>query len=138
MQELYTRLKAEVEEIGIEQDYELVLKRYSKSFFGRYDTSSKRVILYVFEDKECTRMFSFEKLLCTLIHELIHCIQWNDPDYVRYKGVMHDAEFHKLYHYYSRLARARLLLKEMKTNRTLSKEDIQGVCCFDFVSCEDN
>ena len=37
MQELYHRLKTDLRNIGIREDFELELKPYSKTFYGRYD-----------------------------------------------------------------------------------------------------
>lgn len=112
MQDLEMRLRKDLSEIGLDVNFTLSLRPYSKSYFGRYDILSNTIILYVQENRKGD-MYSYEDLLLTTIHEAIHCVQWNDPEFKRVKGVMHNPEFKKLYSLYSDKAKARLLFKEM-------------------------
>lgn len=101
MQSLYHRLLRDLRDVGITVDFTLELKPYSKTYYGRYDPNTNKVVLYVYEDKDQTKLIRYKELLLTLIHEAVHCIQWHDESFVRVKGVMHDAEFHRLYKEYS-------------------------------------
>lgn len=116
MQDLYHRLKHDLRNIGIKEDFELELKPYSKTFYGRYDPNRNTVTLYVYEDSSCTRFIPYKELFLTLVHEAVHCIQWHDKSFVRVKGVMHNEEFHRLYNYYKLRAESLLSFKEVSTN----------------------
>lgn len=112
MQELETRLRNDLSKIGLDVEFTLSLRPYSKSYFGRYDINTSTVIVYV-QKTPNGEMYSYEELLLTTIHEAIHCKQWHDPKYKRVRGVMHDLEFKRLYALYSNRARARVLFKEV-------------------------
>ena len=112
LQELYHKLLSDLRRVGISIDFNLELKPYSKTYYGRYDPNSNKVTVYVYEDSACTRMQNYKDLLLTLIHESIHCIQWNSESFVRVKGVMHDVEFYRLYNLYSQKAEALLERRE--------------------------
>ena len=113
MQELYHRLKTDLRNIGIKEDFDLELTPYSKPFYGRYGPTRNTIILYVCEDSSCTRFIPYKELFLTLVHESIHCIQWHDKSFVRVKGVMHNEEFHRLYNYYKLRAESMLSFKEV-------------------------
>lgn len=113
MQELAEKIKHDLIKVGLTEHFNLVIRDYSKSYFGRYDPNTNTVILYVYKSPDKSCMFSYEELLNTAIHEVIHCKQWNDPKFKRLRGVMHDPEFKRLYCIYSNRARARCLFKEV-------------------------
>lgn len=121
MKELHHRLLSDLRRVGITVSFDLVLRPYSKTYFGRYDPNKNEVTLYVYEDKACTRETKYEELLLTLIHEAIHCIQWHDKSFVRIKGVMHNAEFYRLYGMYSDRAKSILLLKEIRNESSYKR-----------------
>lgn len=113
MGDLYVTLKRDLKKIGIKDGFELVLKPYSKSYYGRYDPNTNRVIVYVYEDSSRIHPFPYKELLLTAVHECCHYIQWNTDGFVRVRGVMHDIEFLKLYNYYSDMASALCLIREV-------------------------
>lgn len=106
------KLRNDLLKIGLDVDFTLSLKPYSKSYYGRYDVKSSTIIIYVQKTPE-GEMYSYLDILLTTIHEAIHCLQWHDPKFKRVRGVMHDLEFKRLYAVYSNRAKARLLLKEV-------------------------
>lgn len=114
LQELYHGLINDMKQVGIPIDFNLELKSFSKTYYGRYDPNSNKITVYIYEDKSCTRMYSYEEILMTCIHEAVHSIQWHDKSFVRIKGVMHDADFYRLYNMYSDKAKSILLLREVK------------------------
>ena len=120
MQELHHRLLTDLRKVGIGESFNLELRPYSKTYFGRYDPNINKVILYVYEDKSCSKYLKYEDLFMTLIHEAIHCIQWHDPSFVRRKGVMHDAEFHRLFNEYKDKAKSILLMREIRYDKFYS------------------
>ena len=122
MQELEMRLRNDLSKIGLDVDFTLSLRPYSKSYFGRYDVNTSTVIVYVQKTPDGD-MYSYEDILLTTVHEAIHCKQWHDPKYKRVKGVMHDIEFKRLYSLYSNRAKARVLFKEV-ANRDISYKEI--------------
>ncbi|MGL5913255.1 MAG: hypothetical protein ACRCZB_03745 [Bacteroidales bacterium] len=113
MQELHNKLMRDLRIIGIRVKFDLELKPYSKSYYGRYNPNSNKVTLYAYEDPRLTTLIDYEELLTTLVHESIHCMQWQDENFVRVKGVMHNLEFHRLLECYSKRVRALMLLKEV-------------------------
>lgn len=117
MRELYHRLLFDLRKVGITASFNLELKPYSKTYYGRYDPNTNKVVLYVYKDKECSKLIKYEDLLLTLVHESIHCMQWSSKSFVRRKGVMHDAEFFRLYNKYSDRAKSILLLQEVRYAR---------------------
>lgn len=121
VQELQSRLIKDLKKIGIKSEFKLRLRPYSKTYFGRYDPSSKDIILYVYMDSSCKRQYPYEQLLGTAIHEAVHCIQWSDNNFVRIKGVMHNPEFHTLYNFYSGKAKALQLLERIKYDTKLER-----------------
>ena len=117
LQELYHRLMRDMVRVGIPIDFNLELKSFSKTYYGRYDPNINRITVYIYEDKSCTKMYSYEDILMTCIHEAVHSIQWHDKSFVRRKGVMHDTNFFRLYNMYSDKAKSILLLREVKYDR---------------------
>lgn len=131
MQELEEKLRYDLSKIGLEVDFTLSLRPYSKSYFGRYDISTSTIILYVLKTPK-GEMYSYEDLLLTTIHEAIHCKQWHDPKYKRIRGVMHDLEFKRLYALYANRAKARILLREVRSYDSFyTKNNRQG---YDLIS----
>ena len=112
MRELTNRLLQDIREVGITVDFDLELRDYSKTYFGRYDPNTNKITVYVYEDSKCSRAVPYRDLLMTTIHEAVHCIQWDNPNFVRRKGVMHDAEFYRLLGMYSHRAEHLLRRKE--------------------------
>lgn len=110
MTDLEKRLRTDLIKIGLVEDFTLSLRPYSKTYFGRYDVSTSTVILYV--NQENGTPYPYKDLLMTTIHEVIHCKQWHSSSYKRVRGVMHDAEFKRLYNMYSNRAKARILFRE--------------------------
>lgn len=113
MSDLENTLKRELKTIGLTEDFNLCIRGYSKSFYGRYDPNTNTIVIYVLKNQR-GEMFSFDELMYTLIHEAIHCKQWHSPHFVRYKGVMHDSDFKFQYKKYTDIFRARKLMKEVK------------------------
>lgn len=113
LESLAKSLLKDLSALNIPTDFTLKLRFYSKYCFGKYDPNSDVIILYVFADKNHCNLYSYELLLRTLIHECVHRLQWKSETYVRLKGVMHNAEFYKLFNEYSKLARGLLYLREV-------------------------
>ena len=112
MQELKYLLLDYLQKIGITAEFNLELKEYSKSLFGRYNPNNNTVILYVYQDNNLKSSYKVWDLLKTLIHEVCHCEQWNDPKFVRHRGVMHNAEFWRKYNEYVSKAEHILTVQE--------------------------
>lgn len=134
MQELEERLREDLLNIGLVEDFTLSLRPYSKSYFGRFDPNTDTVIVYVQKTPEGS-LYSYRELLLTTIHEVIHCKQWHNPEFKRVKGVMHDPEFKRLYSLYSNRAEARILFREVRRSydciyqaRVQQTYDLCGVC----------
>lgn len=92
-EELYRTLV----ELSDVEDFKLELKpTYSKCYWGRYFPQRKLIRLYALD--ETGERYPDEILIREGLHELTHHIQYNHvPYWQRIPGVMHDAEFWKLY-----------------------------------------
>jgi hypothetical protein len=123
VQELEHNLLEDLKSIGLNVEFNLKIRKYSKSHFGNYNPNNNTISIYVFADSGCTRMYPYEELFLTLIHEAIHCLLWNDPNHVRVYRVLHDVEWKELYSYYSTKAKVMLLLKEVHRSEEASKDE---------------
>lgn len=102
MRELYTALLRDLESLGVDTSkFKLVLRPYSKSYYGRYFSKTKKIFLYIYRDENLMYLFPYKQLLETALHEAVHAIQYSQKNYVRVKGVMHDTEFKTLFAKYS-------------------------------------
>lgn len=91
---LTTELKTVIGEIGLHTDFKIELRGYSSKYWGRYDIKSKKIILYILDEQG--EYLPYRAILTTAVHEAIHHYQYKKPDFVRVKGIMHDAEFKKI------------------------------------------
>lgn len=104
-EELVSRLTKDLSSIHLPIDeVDVFIRPYSKTYFGRYypsanETTRPRIYLYPYKNK-CGSMYSYDVILQTIIHELVHHIQYTNSSFVRVKGVMHDTNFWKLYNRY--------------------------------------
>lgn len=94
VRELPHLLKNDAEKLGVKVDYTLRLRKYSRKNFGTYNPRTHVVTLYVFQDEQGQVPYTYEELFHTLLHEIVHCMQFSELGFVRIKGVMHDAEFY--------------------------------------------
>lgn len=113
MDELKDRLLSDIELLGIELDFDLIVKPYSKTFYGRYDPNTRRVFLYAYKGPKCITLYPYKDLFYTTLHEVVHHLQWSDPNFVRVRGVMHDPQFYRMYNRYKAKARALFLRREV-------------------------
>lgn len=100
-EKLYNKLLSDLKLLGFDiAGFKLNLRPYSKSYYGRYHIQNKTILLYIYSNKNKEHMIPYSQLFKTLIHEMVHHVQWSNPKYVRIKGVMHNDEFYKLYNQY--------------------------------------
>ena len=100
---LLSLLIEDLEKIGLyDPEVEIVFRPYSKTFFGRYMISSRKIYLYPFT--EDGGFYSYLEIFETLVHEMVHHLQYTDSKFRRIKGVMHDSDFHEKYNFYIRKA----------------------------------
>lgn len=110
--ELINKVTEDLEILRIpidEVDFEI--RPYSTTYYGRYfpstneDKVKPRLFLYPFKNTEGD-FYDYDVLLDTVIHEMVHHIQYSSPAFVRLRGVMHDPNFWKLYNRYIDRAKA--------------------------------
>lgn len=111
--DIVNQLKNDISQIGITQTFDVEIRPYSKTLYGQYLIKLNKVVLYYYKDVNKSIPYSYEDLLLTMVHEAVHAIQWNDPMFIRCKGIMHDAEFHALYSLYKDRALALCLLRDV-------------------------
>lgn len=118
-EELYHKLLYDITLIKLpSNEVEISLRPFSKTYYGRYfPTKTKdkkpRIFIYPFENEEEVYL-PYDKILDTLIHEMVHHIQYCDESFKRKRGIMHDTQFWKLYnHYLDRAEKLNLLDKEV-------------------------
>lgn len=98
IENLHSLLLSDLKAVGGNvEGFELILRPHSKTYYGRYIPSHKRIIVYVYQDKDLSEFIPYEVLFETTLHEYVHHVQWCDPKFVRVKGVMHNAEFYRIY-----------------------------------------
>ena len=105
-EEIYYRLVSDLRSLKLPVDeVELYIRPFSKTFYGRYfpsyETDDKpRIFIYPFTNINNTECDSYSQIVSTAIHEMVHHLQYTSPNFTRYKGVMHDTQFWKLYNHY--------------------------------------
>ena len=90
-------LKLPVEEVDI------YIRPFSKSYYGRYfpnEDAEVKPKIYVYPFNSDGTLMSYRTVLNTVIHEMCHHVQYA-KGFERHFGVMHDAEFWKLFNMYS-------------------------------------
>ena len=93
---LETQIKEDIERVGLPTDFKLELRGYSVRLDGTYNPEIKRVVIYAREENGMLR--DYDEIIEIAIHEAVHHYQWNyEEGFVRRKGVMHNAKFHKKY-----------------------------------------
>lgn len=103
-----------LEEIGgCTNTFNLLLKGYNKRLWGKYDPSTKNIILYIHCDS-FGGIRDKEDIIECLIHEYVHHEQWNNPLFIRKKGVMHNKDFWERYNTYINLAIKKKIIGETK------------------------
>ncbi len=93
---LKNTLIKDIKKLGLPTDFELLLKKGSSRYYGRYFPDDRRIFIYTF-DKDTGIVYDYYHLLEQLTHEAIHHYQWvHSPSWERRKGIMHDLEFKRL------------------------------------------
>ena len=100
----------DLEKLGLCEDrncptFSLKIAEYSKCFYGRYFPATRVVKIYRFTNEDKTIPYHYSAILRITIHEVCHHLQHTNPHFKRYRGVMHDAQFKKLYSTYTESAK---------------------------------
>lgn len=123
---LYNKLMCDLRELKLPVDeIDVKFREYTKSYLGKYYPKDilKRgnepfICVYPYKNKK-GELMEYEIILTTAIHEMIHHIQYSDPNYRRVSGSMHDAQFWKLYHFYCERAKKIGALDENYTDKSI-------------------
>ena len=92
-EELITRLLSDLSLLKLPtNEVDIYIRPFSKTYYGRY--------FPVYNDEETKPKIYLYPLLQTVIHEFCHHLQYTSGSFVRNRGVMHNAEFWKLYNHY--------------------------------------
>lgn len=103
MKRLSKKIKSDLHQLNNNTDFDIELRGYSKTVWGIYHPDRKLIVLYPFICPSKEFMRSYDDLFLTALHEYVHHLQYSNPSFTRYHGVMHDAEFWKLYDQYSKI-----------------------------------
>lgn len=98
MKNLENKFRQDFVSMGILDRVPIVMKKYSKTRWGRYNPNKDEIIIYVYASKDCREMIDYHSLFKALLHEYVHWVQYHSKSWKRQKGVMHDEEFWKMYH----------------------------------------
>lgn len=91
------RLLRDARKAGINiTGFTLIIKPYSQERWGYYDHNKEVIVLFVNKNEQ-EELAPYDDLLRYFLHECTHYTQWSDPEFVRYKGIMHNEEFYTLY-----------------------------------------
>lgn len=110
-------LTNDIKKLGIVSEFNLRVRPYSSQNYGTYKPKYNMITIYAYSDKDCKKLYSYQQLLLTSVHEAIHCRQYADPNFKRVKGVMHNPEFYRLYKIYSLKAKLLLHLRRLQNAR---------------------
>lgn len=98
--ELYHRLMTDLEKLKLPIDeVNIELRPFSTTYYGRYFPSTQKIYVYPYENEDGEFM-KYSYILCTVIHEMVHHIQHQDPNFKRRKGIMHNPQFWQLYNHF--------------------------------------
>ena len=110
-EELRDKLLNDLNTLGIKDtDFDLVLRGYSKTMYGSYSPYNNRIVLYVYMDSNYTYEYPYISLFETFLHEVVHYLQYKDPDFVRLKGVMHNPDFYNTFNFLMKKAKRKKLI----------------------------
>jgi hypothetical protein len=91
------RLRRDMERAGMPCPFSIEVRGYSARYFGKYSHSRRAAVLYACRSRDGALLYPYRDIFLTLVHEWVHYIQYSDPSFVRYRGVMHDARFWEIY-----------------------------------------
>ena len=116
-EELYHKLLTDLKTLNLPIDeVDIVLRPYSKTYYGRYFPNTQKIYVYPYEN-EAGEFMKYSDILCTAIHEMVHHIQHQDPNFKRRRGVMHNPQFWKLYnHFLDRAIKLNIIKREEVRN----------------------
>lgn len=124
---LRASLKKDLHDIGLPvEEVKLSLRPFSKTYYGRYFPSIDKDIkptVYIYpycNDKGV--MYGYDTVLYHSIHEMCHHLESSMPFWKRYKGVMHDPLFWKLFYHYIEKAQDSGILREEEVSGVSEKE----------------
>jgi hypothetical protein len=106
-----------MDRLGLPCPFDIEIRGYSARYFGKYDHNRGAVIIYALSGKEGGRMYPYREVFLTFLHERVHYEQYSDPNFVRYRGVMHDADFWRIYGEHRRRAEALFLSRRLGKRR---------------------
>lgn len=93
---LESYLKSDIRVLGLPTDFDIEFRGYSKTYYGRYFIYDKKIVVYILNRKG--EKIPYHHILDTVLHEAIHHYQHHHEEgFVRLKGVMHNANFYKIY-----------------------------------------
>ena len=98
--ELYQKLMTDLEKLKLPIDEVTIeLRPFSLTYYGRYFPNKQKIYVYPYDNEEGEFM-KYSDILCTVIHEMVHHIQHQDPNFKRKRGIMHNPQFWQLYNHF--------------------------------------
>lgn len=110
---LKERLLNDLKKLDINDDFSLELRGYSSCRWGYYSPCDKKIVLYPYVSKSLIFRRKYYDLYMSLLHESIHHLQYSDPSFTRFYGVMHDDDFWSMFNHYKMLANERVFKGEI-------------------------
>lgn len=101
---LKKKLIRDIKTLGIETDFDLELRGYSACRWGYYAPLDRKIVLYPYLSKRLTFRRNYYDLYMSLLHETVHHLQYKDPSFTRFYGVMHDDSFWSMFNAHKALA----------------------------------
>ena len=96
-EKLKSNILSDLKLVGVTTDFDLEFRGYSDTYWGRYFTKKKKVVVYILKNHEGER-YSYDTILNVTLHEALHHYQHQHQEgFVRYDGIMHDRTFLKMY-----------------------------------------
>lgn len=114
---LMTSLLSDLSCIGIPvNEVDMSFRPYSKTYYGRYFPSvNDRVIrprIFIYPYEKDGSFMDYFIIFENAVHEFCHHIQYSDSSFIRRKGIMHNAQFYRLYNHYMKRAYHRGIIEK--------------------------
>lgn len=106
LESLKKRLFSDIVSLGFPlEEVSVYFRPFSKTFYGRYFIEDKKIFIYPYKNKK-GEFLEYSHILGTFIHEFCHHMQFQDSSYKRKRGVMHNADFWRMYNSYKKKAKS--------------------------------
>lgn len=97
-EQLKSHIISDLKLVDVPTDFNLEFRGYSDSYWGRYYTKQKKIVVFVLSTKDGQAYYPYSTILNVVLHEATHHYQYTHEDgFKRAKGIMHNPNFNRFY-----------------------------------------